>query len=93
MELFLAGKTRSFACDIGLEPRTTLIEGPQSNRMAEAFIRTIKREYVRVSQCPDADTVVHQLSAWINHYNEARFTRTRQSRDFIRDRRFLLDTQ
>jgi putative transposase len=38
--------------------------------MAEAFVRTIKRDYVRVSPCPDAKTVMHQLSAWINHYNE-----------------------
>src|SRR5262245_66559695 len=28
------------------------------------------RDYVRVSPCPDAQTVMHQLSAWINHYNE-----------------------
>src|SRR5207248_7896399 len=55
---------------IGLEPRTTPIESPQSNGMAEAFVRTIKRDYVRVSPCPDAKTVMHQLSAWINHYNE-----------------------
>jgi putative transposase len=67
---YLAGKTRSFACDIGLEPRTTPIESPQSNGMAEAFVRTIKRDYVRVSPCPDAKTVMHQLSAWITHYNE-----------------------
>ena len=38
--------------------------------MAEAFVCTIKRDYVRVSPCPDAKTVMHQLSAWINHYNE-----------------------
>ena len=56
--------------DIGLEPRTTPIESPQSNGMAEAFVRTIKRDYVHVSPCPDAQTVMHQLSAWINHYNE-----------------------
>jgi putative transposase len=67
---YLAGETRSFARDIGLEPRTTPIESPQSNGMAEAFVRTIKRDYVRVSPCPDAQTVMHQLSAWINHYNE-----------------------
>jgi hypothetical protein len=72
---YLAGKTRSFARDIGLEPRTTPIESPQSNGMAEAFVHTIKRDYVRVSPCPDADTVMHQLSAWINHYNEVHRTR------------------
>src|SRR5262245_15491652 len=43
--------------------------------MAEAFVRTIKRDYVRVSPCPDAKTVMHQLSAWIT----TRFARTRHS--------------
>jgi hypothetical protein len=38
--------------------------------MAEAFVRTIKRDYVRVSPCPDANTVMQQLSTWINHNNE-----------------------
>jgi putative transposase len=38
--------------------------------MVEAFVRTIKRDYVHVSPCSDAQTVMHQLSAWINHYNE-----------------------
>ena len=66
----VAGETRSFTRDIGLEPRTTPIESPHSNGMAEAFVRTIKRDYVRVSPRPDAQTVMHQLSAWINHYNE-----------------------
>jgi thioredoxin-like negative regulator of GroEL len=42
-----------------------------SNGMAEAFVRTIKRDYVRVSPSPDAQTVMHQLSAWINHYKRA----------------------
>jgi hypothetical protein len=45
--------------------------------MAEAFVRTIKRDYVRVSPCPDADTVMHQLSAWITHYNEVHPHKTR----------------
>ena len=38
--------------------------------MAEAFVRTIKRDYVRVNPCPDAETVMRQLPAWITHYNE-----------------------
>jgi putative transposase len=67
---YIAGDTRSFARDIGLEPRTTPIESPQSNGMAEAFVRTIKRDYVHVSPRPDAVTV-HQLSSWFAHYNEA----------------------
>src|SRR5262245_25745679 len=58
---YLAGETRSFARNIGLDPRTTPIESPQSNGMAEAFVRTIKRDYVRVSPRPDAETVMRQL--------------------------------
>jgi putative transposase len=67
---YIAGDTRSFARNIGLEPRTTPIESPQSNGMAEAFVRTIKRDYVRVNPCPNAETVMRQLPAWITHYNE-----------------------
>ena len=67
---YVAGDTRSFARDIGLEPRTTPIESPQSIGMAEAFVRTIKRDYVRVSPCPNAETVMLQLPSWITHYNE-----------------------
>jgi len=40
--------------------------------MAEAFVRTIKRDYVRVSPCPDAQTVMHQLSASSSQLTEAR---------------------
>ena len=67
---YIAGETRRFAREIGLEPRTTPVESPQSNGMAEAFVRTIKRDYVRVSPRPDARTVMNQLSAWMTHYNE-----------------------
>jgi len=67
---YVAGETCSFARDIGLEPRTTPIESPQSNGTAEAFVRTIKRDYVRVSPCQNAQTVLHQLSARIAHHNE-----------------------
>ena len=67
---YVAGDTRSFARDIGLEPRTTPVESPQSNGMAEAFVRTIKRDYVRISPRPDAQTVMRQLPAWFAHYNE-----------------------
>ena len=67
---YVAGHTRRFARDIGLEPRTTPIESPQSNGMAEAFVRTIKRDYVRVSPRPNAENVLRQLPSWIAHYNE-----------------------
>ena len=50
---YTARDTRAFARDIGLVPRTTPVSSPQSNGMAEAFVRTLKRDYVRVSPRPD----------------------------------------
>jgi hypothetical protein len=87
-ELVAQIHTRSFARDIGLEPRTTPIESPQSNGMAEAFVRTIKRDYVRVSPRPNAESVMRQLRSWITHYNEVhphKALRYRSPREFIVD--------
>jgi hypothetical protein len=42
-------------------PCTTPIQSPQSNGMAEAFVKTIKRDYARVSSKPDAASVLRQL--------------------------------
>ena len=66
---YTARETRKLARDIGLVPRTTPIESPQSNGMAEAFVKTLKRDYARVNPCPDAATVLRQLDGWFEHYN------------------------
>ncbi len=53
---YTARNTRAFARGIGLIPRTTPVSSAQSNGMAEAFARTLKREYVRVNpraECAD----------------------------------------
>lgn len=84
---YVARDTRAFARDIGLLPRTTPLESPQSNGMAEAFVRTFKRDYVRVADCPDAVTVLRSLPAWFDHYNEVhphRALRYLSPRQFIR---------
>jgi putative transposase len=83
---YTAHYTRRFARDIGLIPRTTPVESPQSNGMAEAFVRTLKRDYVRISAKPDARTVIDQLPTWINHYNQVHPHRSlgyRSPREFI----------
>src|SRR5215212_11715227 len=83
---YLARETRRFARDVGLVPRTTPLESPQSNGMAEAFVRTLKRDYVRVSPVPDAETVLRQLPGWLKHYNEVHPHRSlgyRSPREFI----------
>jgi putative transposase len=63
---YTARETRALARDIGLVPRTTPVQSPQSNGMAEAFVKTFKRDFARVNQRPDAAAV---LDHWFEHYN------------------------
>ena len=83
---FIAGPIRRFAREIGLEPLTTPVQSPQSNGMAEAFVRTFKRDYVSVNPIPDAKTVMLALPEWFDHYNELHPHRSlgyRSPREFI----------
>jgi len=83
---YTATDTRRFAGDIGLLPLTTPVESPQSNGMAEAFVRTFKRDYVSVGPKPDAETVMRSLPRWFDHYNELHPHRAlgyRSPREFI----------
>ena len=83
---YTARDPRRFARDIGLIPRTTPVESPQSNGMAEAFVRTLKRNYARVSPRPGAQTVIEQLPRWLYHYNHVHPHRAlgyRSPREFI----------
>jgi putative transposase len=67
---FAARITRKFGKQLGLRPCRTPIRSPQSNGMAEAFVKTIKRDYVAVNPRPDARTVLQKLPQWFEHYNE-----------------------
>ena len=67
--LYIAGDARRLARAIGLEPRFTPVQSPQSNGMAEAFVRTVKRDCVRRSPVPDAAAVIGQLPNWFDHHN------------------------
>jgi putative transposase len=66
---YTASTTRALARLIGLVPLTTPIESPQSNGMAEAFVKTFKRDYSQIHRRPDAATVIDQLDDWFEHYN------------------------
>jgi len=86
---YTATETRRFAKDIGLLPLTTPVESPQSNGMAEAFVRTFKRDYVAVNPKPDANTVIRSLPKWFEHYNKLHPHRAlgyRSPREFIAER-------
>jgi len=60
----------TFASDIGLKPLTTPVCSPQSNGMAESFVKTMKRDYVAFMPKPDAATAVRNLAVAFAHYNE-----------------------
>ncbi len=39
--------------------------------MAEAFVKTFKRDYVCLNDLPDAATVMASLPEWIEDYNRS----------------------
>src|SRR5215471_14303457 len=58
---YTARATCEFARAVGLLVCTTPIYSPQSNGMAEAFVKTFKRDYVYVNRLPSAIEVIAQL--------------------------------
>lgn len=67
---YTARETVSFGRELGLDIRTTPAYSPESNGMAEAFVKTFKRDYVVFGDLKDAQTVMFQLSKWMEDYNE-----------------------
>lgn len=66
---YTAISTRRFAAALGLRICTTPVRSPQSNGMAEAFVKTFKRDYVHVSRLDNAQVVLEQLPKWFEDYN------------------------
>lgn len=67
---YTATETRLFGEAIGLQVRTTPFYSPESNGMAEAFVKTFKRDYVQTHSLLDARSVLGQLPSWFKDYNE-----------------------
>lgn len=67
--IFTALDTICTAERLHLEPITTPRASPESNGMAEAFVNTLKRDYVSGADRSDAATVLDQVGAWIADYN------------------------
>lgn len=58
-----------YAHELGLVPITTPAYSPQSNGLAEAFVKTFKRDYNEGAELRDAETVLAQLGTWLEDYN------------------------
>ncbi|MDE0151340.1 MAG: IS3 family transposase [Bdellovibrionales bacterium] len=54
---------------LGLRSCFTAPYTPESNGMSEAFVATMKRDYVYTSDCKDAQTVMNLVKKWIKDYN------------------------
>ena len=66
---YKAKETQRFAKLLGLKPVTTPVFSPQSNGMAESFVKTFKRDYAQLADRPDSKTVLNQLPKWFEDYN------------------------
>jgi putative transposase len=67
--IFAAHRTIDIAMALNLVPCFTPVESPESNGMAEAFVKTFKRDYVRVSPVADAAAALALIDTWIEDYN------------------------
>lgn len=67
---YTAHETRRFGRECGLVVRNTPAYSPESNGMAEAFVKTFKRDFVYLADVSDAAAVMRQLSGWFHEYNE-----------------------
>jgi len=67
--IFAAHKTIEIALALNLAPCFTPVESPESNGMAESFVKTFKRDYVRISPIPNAAAALAAIDHWMEDYN------------------------
>ena len=51
-------------------PRGAPAYSPESNHMAESFVKTFKHDYVCVNELHDAESVMRQLTGWLDDCDE-----------------------
>ena len=84
---YIASDTADTAKALGLTQLFTPVRSPESNGMSEAFVKTLKRDYARVTILPDAETILALLPAWVEDYCEIHphsGLKFRSPREFIR---------
>ncbi len=69
---FVAQATRYFGAMAGLLIVSSPAYSPESNGMAEAFVKTFKHDVVCLNRLPHAATLLASLPAWMEDYNEVR---------------------
>lgn len=85
---YTARKTVALGRALGFEVWTTAPYSPESNGMAEAFVKTFKRDYVCFGDLSNAEIVMKQLPAWFEDDNEHaphKGLKMRSPRQFIKE--------
>jgi putative transposase len=67
--IYTALETLCTAERLHLVPITTPASSPQSNGMSEAFVNTLRRDYLAGADLSTAARVLEQIPAWIADYN------------------------
>lgn len=86
---YTAQDTRRIARSLGLKPINTPVCSPQSNGIAESFVNTFRRDYLSRMDLSNALTVLAQLPAAFEHFNEVHphsSLKMRSPREFRRHR-------
>lgn len=67
--IYTALETVIAAERVGLTPITTPVASPESNGIAEAFVHTLRRDYLDAADRSSAERILEQIPAWIADYN------------------------
>lgn len=67
---YTAEETRAFGASCGFRVVTTPAYSPESNGLAESFIKGFKRDYVYLAELRNAESVLAQLQGWFDDYND-----------------------
>jgi putative transposase len=68
--IYAAAKTIDIALALNLDPCFTPVESPESNGIAEAFVKMFKRDYVRVNPIPNAEAALAAIPFWMDDHND-----------------------
>lgn len=69
---YIALATVITAQQLGFVPITTPAASPESNGMAESFVRTLRRDYLAEADLRSAAVVLAQVPGWLTDYNTVR---------------------
>jgi transposase InsO family protein len=67
---YTARETVSFGRSLGLEICTAPAYCPESNGMAEAFVKRFKFDYAYVNDLPSGKEVISKIKEWMDDYNQ-----------------------